>query len=361
MKLLWPWLLLFLLLIPLLIGIYIWLLRRKRKYAVRYSSLSLIREAMPKRSRWRQHVPFALLLLGLSSLVMAMARPVNEIEVPLSRTSIILALDVSRSMCATDVSPNRLAVAQEAALAFIDAQAEGTQMGVVAFAGFAEVIVPPTNDKDELKTAVSNLTTAMGTAIGSATLKSIDAIAEVNGNVAPSGVDVPPAEESALALDPTFEPDIIVLLTDGANSQGIDPLSGALAAANRNVRVYTIGFGTSEMTDMVCSSQQIGSDAFNGGFGFGGGGFGGGFGGGGGDFRRYLVIDEPTLEAIATITGGEYYRAENSDQLFEVFRNLPTHIVLQKQQTEISFIFTGLAVLLTAVAVTLSLKWNRYP
>lgn len=361
MKLIWPWLLFLLLLIPLFIGVYIWLLRRKRRYAVRYSNLALIREAIPKRARWRQHLPFVLLLLSMTSLIIAMTRPVNEIEVPLSRTSIILALDISRSMCAIDVPPNRLTVAQEAALAFIDEQAEGTQIGIVAFAGFAEVIVPPTNDKEMLKTAVANLTTSLGTAIGSATLKSIDAIAEINENVQPSGVDLSSdrsSEDALTELEARYQPDIIVLLTDGANSQGPNPLSAALSAADRNVRVYTIGFGTSEITDMVCTEQQIGTDAFSGGF----GGFGGGFGGfGSGDFRRFLVIDEPTLQAIADITGGDYFRAENADQLFEVFLNLPTQIVLQTQETEIGFIFLALGGVLTAVAFFLSLKWNRFP
>lgn len=164
---LWPWLLLLLVLVPVLIVIYIWNLRRKRKYAVRYSSLALIREALPKRSRWRQHVPFALFLLAVTSLITAMARPNAEVQVPLSRTTIILALDVSRSMCATDVEPNRLAVAQEAALAFIENQADDVRIGLVAFAGFAEIVVPPTNDKEVLQEAVRNFTTSIGTAIGS--------------------------------------------------------------------------------------------------------------------------------------------------------------------------------------------------
>ncbi len=120
MNFLWPWLLLFLLIIPLSIAAYIWMLRRRRKFAVRYSSLSLIREALPKSARWRQHLPFALFLLGLTGLILAQARPMAQIEIPLSRTTIILALDVSRSMCATDVPPNRLAVAQDAALAFVE-------------------------------------------------------------------------------------------------------------------------------------------------------------------------------------------------------------------------------------------------
>lgn len=357
MSFLWPWLLLFLILIPLLIAIYIWILRRKRKFAVRYSSLSLIREALPKRSRWRQHLPFALFIAALTFLVTAVARPVTEIEVPLSRTTIILALDVSRSMCATDVSPNRLSVAQEAALAFIEDQADETRIGIVAFAGFAEIIVPPTNDKDTLQEAVENFTTSIGTAIGSATLKSIDAIAEVNEAVAPSGFNLNPDGEEPPQELGFYQPDIIVVLTDGANSQGPFPLDAAQQAADRQVRVYTIGFGTTNPEQMVCTPEQLGSDIFSNGF---GGGFGGGPGGGG-NFRRFIVLDETTLRGMAELTGGEYYRAEDAEQLFDVFVNLPNELILQKERQEISFLFSILGAIFATLAVALSLLWHRFP
>lgn len=354
-----PLLLIALLLVPLLVAVYIWALRRRRKFAVRYSSLSLIREALPRRSRWRQHLPFALFMIGLAGLMVAMARPAAEVEVPLSRTSIILALDVSRSMCATDISPNRLVVAQEAALDFVDGQADGTQIGIVAFAGFAEVIVPPTNDKQVLKDAIINLTVSLGTAIGSATLKSIDAIAEVNTAVAPSGLFLGGDEGNAVP-EGFYQPDIIVLLTDGRNSQGPFPLDAAQQAADRGVRVYTIGFGTTNPTDMVCTRQQVGSDPF--GREFGGFGSGGGPPGGiGGNFRRFLILDEPTLQGVADITGGAYFRAENAAQLQEVFNDLPTQIVLQKEQFELSVLFLVAGGLFASLAIGLSLKWNRFP
>lgn len=360
MSLLWPWLSLLFILVPLLIAAYIWMLRRKRKFAVRYSSLSLIREALPKRSRWRQHLPFTLFMLALTSLIMAATRPVAEIQVPLSRTTIILAIDASRSMCATDISPNRLSVAQEAAIAFIEDQAPGTQIGIVAFAGLAEMIVPPTTDKEALIAGIENLTTALGTAIGSATLKSLDAIAQVNPAVAPSGVDLSEVAEAEPPADEIlYQPDIIVLLTDGANSQGPLPLDAAQKAADRHVRVYTIGFGTTNPGQMVCTQRQLGSEIFGDGGGFGGGGFGGG--GGGGGFRRFLLLDEPTLRGIAELTGGDYFQAESAEQLLDVFLNLPTHIILQKELREISVLFTALGALFAVSAVILSLRWNRFP
>jgi Ca-activated chloride channel family protein len=356
MTLLWPWFGLLLGLIPLLLAAYVWMLRRRRRFTVRYSSLSLVREAVSDWSRWRQHLPFALFLLGLTSLLIALARPSTSIEVPLNRTTIILAMDVSRSMCATDVAPNRLSVAQDAALAFIEEQPAGTQIGIVAFAGFAEIIVPPTQDKDLLRSAIRSFTTSIGTTIGSATLRSIDAIAEINPSVPPSTFDVTEEEDQLGLLEDVYQPDIIVLLTDGANSQGPDPLAAAQQAAARRVRVYTIGFGTDNPGQMICSTQQLGADVFGGGF----GGFGGG-GGGGGSFRQFLIIDEPTLQSMADITGGEYFRAENADQLLDIFLNLPSRIVLQKERLEITVVFSMLGAILVTVAIALSLIWNRFP
>lgn len=358
MSFLWPWLLLAYLLIPLLIGAYIWVLRRRRKYAVRYSSLSLIREALPRRSRWRQHVPFALFLLAVGSLITAAGRPQDEVRVPLNRTTIILALDVSRSMCATDVDPNRLAVAQEAALEFIDTYADDIRIGVVAFAGFAEIVVPPTNDRDVLHRTVENLATSFGTAIGSATLKSIDAIAEYNEDVAPSGIDLSPGvDESPPEPVTGYQPDIIVLLTDGANSRGPLPVDAAQQAADRGVRIYTIGFGTTSPQQLVCTPEQLGGDAFSDGFGGWGGGGGGGFRGGGP--RRYLMLDEPTLQEMAEVTGGEYFRAENAEQLYDVFVDLPNEVVFQTEHVEISFLFTLIGAVLLVIAIGLGVLWFR--
>ncbi len=366
MNVLWPWFLWSLLLLPLAVAGYSWILRRRRKVRVRFSSLSLIRAAQPERSRWRRHLPFALLLTACAGLMIASARPVAKVTVPLSRTSIILAIDTSRSMCATDVPPNRLTVAQEAALAFVDEQAAGTQIGIVAFAGFAQTVVPPTTDKGALQKAIRAFSTSLGTAIGSAQLKAIDAIAEVNPNVAYSGVDLgngangeaANADANALALAQLgYQPDIIVLLTDGANSGGPNPLDAAQQAADRRVRVYTIGFGTNNPGQMVCTRQQLGSDVF-------GGGFGGGFsfgGGGGGNFRQFIVIDEDTLQSIADLTGGTYFRAENADQLLKIFQDLPTQIVLQKENIELSALFAALGAFFIIAAVLLSLRWHRLP
>src|SRR5215207_583336 len=176
MSFLWAGSLLLLGLIPLIVALYIWMLRRRRRFTVRYSSLSLVREAASHQSRWRRHLPFVLFLLALASLVLALSRPVATVNVPSNKATIILAIDVSRSMCSNDIPPNRLEAAKDAAQSFIQNHQAGRQIGLVAFAGFAELIQPPTEDVELLTSAVESLTTARRTAIGSAILRALDAI-----------------------------------------------------------------------------------------------------------------------------------------------------------------------------------------
>jgi len=358
MDMLWPRFLYLLGVIPLIVAIYIWMLRRRRRFAVRYSSLSLVREAQAKPSRWRRHVPFALFLLALTSLIVALGRPVSVVSLPSSQTSVILALDVSRSMCSTDIEPSRLEAAQAAALDFIRRQKASTQIGVVAFSGFAELIQVPTSDPELLESAVESLMTGRRTGIGNGILKSLDAIAEIDPNVAPSVTRGKPGVAPVPVLKGAYVPEIIVLLTDGANNTGADPLEAAQQAADRGVRVYTIGFGTENGSSFpFCPNQYIGGEPEYGGYGggYGGGGYGGG-GGGGGGFRR--GIDEETLKAIADLTGGDYYPAESASELNEVFKELPTYLITRHEVIEISVAFAAIGALLTSMAVILSLLWN---
>ena len=349
MSWLWPGFLLLLGLIPLVVAAYIWALRRRRRFAVRYSSLSLVREALP-RAHWRRHLPFALFLLGLVSLVVALGRPVAVVSVPTNQTTIILAIDVSRSMCSTDIRPNRLAVAKDAAQSFIERQKPGTQIGVVAFAGYAELVQPPTTDPELLHDAVDSLITGARTAIGSGILKSIDAIAEVDKNVAPSVSPTSRGAKPTPVPKGAYAPDIIVLLTDGASNAGPLPLDAAQQAADRGVRVYTIGFGTPAGSEMPnCAPQLQGGEPFG----------GGGQGFGGGRFRR--GIDEVTLKRIAALTDGEYYSAESAGELVDVFNKLPTSLITRHETTEISVAFAAIGALLAALAIALSLLWHPLP
>jgi Ca-activated chloride channel family protein len=333
-------------LIPILILAYILILRRRKPYSVRFSSLSLIRSALPKQSQWKRHVPFALFLLAMSSLIMALARPTSMVTLPSSNATIILALDVSRSMCSTDIAPNRLEAAKAAALQFVERQDSNTQIGIVAFAGFAVVAQAPTTDRDLLETAITNLTTARRTAIGEGILMSLDTIASFDDSVMSpySQVEIVPVPEGQ------YVPAIIVVLTDGVSTTGIHPIEAALMAAQRGVRVYTIGFGTANNDSMMdCSfSSPYGFDQFGGPQFFGGGG--------GGQFRR--EIDELTLMQVAEMTGGEYHLAESSAELQEVFDNLPTQIFTVTETTEISVLFVIFAALMITLAIALSIVWN---
>src|SRR5262249_21058582 len=314
----WPLALIALVAAPALLAAYWWILRRRRKQAVRYPNVALLRSLSPGRTRWLRHVPVALLLLSLVALGLAAGRPRLERDVAYSRTSVILAMDVSGSMCSTDVQPNRLAVAQQSARDFVEDQPKGLRMGLVVFSGFAELTVPPTTDRKALVAAIKSLNVGHGTAIGAAMLKGIDAIAATNPQVAPVGDAA--ASGSGPAPKPSraggYVPDIVVLLTDGASNRGIEPLDAARYAVSRRVRVYTIGFGTQNPAPLACTRNQLGFDYGGGGGGFGGGGFGGG-GGGFGGFR--LGADVPTLQAVAKQTGGTYHGAKSASQLRKVF------------------------------------------
>ncbi|HEX5501261.1 MAG TPA: VWA domain-containing protein [Thermomicrobiales bacterium] len=354
MDLLWPGFLLLLLAIPASIAGYIWVLRRRRRFAVRFSSLALVREAAP-RAHWRRHLPFALFLAGLASLVLALVRPVAIVSVPTNQTTIILTIDVSRSMCSTDVVPNRLAAAESAALSFIQRQPTGTRIGIVAFSGFAEVIQAPTTDSELLQDAIRSLLAGNRTAIGSGILTSIDAVAQSDPRVAPSITATSPGIPPTPVPQGDYAPDIIVLLTDGSSNTGPAPLDAAQQAADRGLRVYTIGFGTPNGSELANCGARQGSEPF-GGPPFGRGGGGGVQFGGSGRFRR--GIDEDTLRQVAAKTGGQYYSAESAGQLQQVFDKLPTDLIVRHETTELSVAFAALGALLAATALVLSLLWH---
>lgn len=354
----WPLALAVLLTVPLVLGVYLLAMRRRRKQAVNYSSVALLRSVLPRRSRWRRHLPLGALLASLGMLGVASARPQMVQDVPTARTSIILALDVSRSMCATDVDPNRMTAAQRAARDFVEDLPSGTRLGLVVFSGYAQLAVPPTTDREVLTAAIDGLTTGRGTAIGAAMLKSLDAIAEVNAEVKPvgnasgaglPGAPAPPAQKPGTA---GFVSDIVVLLTDGANTRGITPVDAVPYAVERRVRVYTIGFGTTRPTALSCSVEQLNGDTQR----FGGGGFGGGGGG-----RSPLLADDDTLRRVAEETGGTSYKAEDAAQLRKVFAELPKDVTIQKRPREVTAPFVALGALLAAVAIGASIRWSAYP
>jgi Ca-activated chloride channel family protein len=366
MDFLWSGLLALLVVLPLLVAIYVWRLRRGRPSGVRYSSLALIRDAEPGSARLRRHLPVVLFIAALGAVIVAMARPVVILAVPTNQTTIILTIDVSGSMCSSDIPPSRLEAAEAAAAAFIKSQSSSTRIGIVAFSGFAEVVAAPTNDQTALLNALHSLATGRRTAVGDGILASIDAISEIDPSVAKSQTDSSTGTAPAPVVKGAYAPDIVVLLTDGASNAGTPPLDAAQQAADRGVRVYTIGFGTTNGGAMsaTCAPRFQGREpgaGGGGGFGGGGGGFGGGGpgGGGGGNFPR--GIDEATLKQIADLTGGTYHPASTASELDTVFQNLPTNLITKHEVTEVSFGFVGLGGLLAGLAILLGKAWRPLP
>jgi Ca-activated chloride channel family protein len=281
--------------------------------------------------------------------VAALTRPVSIVNVPAGQTTIVLALDVSRSMCSTDIPPDRLTAAKAAALTFVENQDPRTLIGLVAFSGYAEVVQPPTTDQEALAAAIRSLLTGRRTAIGSGMLKALEAVSEADETIPPpdvAGSDLPPL--SAVPAG-AYAPAIIVLLTDGASNSGPLPQDVAAQAAARGVRVYAIGFGTAQGAEFsTCGQRNRGFEPFGGG--------GSAYGFGGGYYRR--GIDEATLIEVADITGAEYYSAESANELKQVLRGLPTSTIMKHETTELTALLVLAAAILVTIALMLSLIWH---
>lgn len=324
-----PWFLLFGLLVPLLVLLYVWLLRRRRAYAVRFSSLALVRAGRP-RSAWRRHLPFALFLLAVSSMVVALGRPVSVAEEPIGEATILLALDISSSMCSTDIRPTRLAAAESAALAYVNSQGSGARIGLVAFAGFAQLIQRPTTNHADVELALRSLITSRGTAVGDGIAAALDAIETIDPSVA-----VPVTRTEGV-----YPPEIIVLLTDGVTTVGVPPLEAAQTAAERGIRIYTIGYGTAAGSDdATCGGAPLEAGAE-------------------GSAPGETGIDEATLRQVAELTGGTYYTAASASELQSVFRSLPTAFITETRQQEITVVFAAVGALLAALAMLASALWQ---
>ncbi|TMD61274.1 MAG: VWA domain-containing protein [Chloroflexi bacterium] len=335
MQFIWPTVLLSLILVPVLVGVYIWLQRRRRRYAVRYASLSLVRDAMGNAPGRRRHVPPALFLLAVAFMLVAAARPQMVVAVPAQEGTVILAIDVSGSMQATDVQPNRMEAAKSAAMAFVDKQGPAVQIGVVSFSGDASIVQTPTTDKDLVRAAIARLRPQRATAIGRGILVSLDAIF-TEDEVPPSAKYLNPGAAPATPAPtatghpnmPGFAPATIVLMTDGQNNQFPQPLAIIDEAINRGVRVYTVGLGTPQGTVLRLGGRAV-----------------------------RTALDETTLKSIAQLTDAEYFNASNANDLKKIYENLATQFVLRQEKTEITAYFTIAAALLSLAAVGLSMLW----
>lgn len=360
MQFLWPSLLWFMLLIPILVAAYILAQRRRRKYALRYSSIMIVKQAMTPGSKWRRHIPAALFFLGLAVLLFALARPQTVVIVPQDAQTIILAIDVSGSMRTRDIDPSRIEAAKAAASQFVREQGPTARIGIVAFSGTASIVQEPTTDHDQVLAAIDRLSLERSTAIGSGIIQSLNAIYgnifadTFGGDIAMSpGATVTPVPKG------THAPSTIILLTDGANVQGPSPRDAAEKAANLGVRVFTIGVGNPNSGGQ---SARPPDNQSQGGF-FGGGGQGfnnGGFSGRG--FTGRFEVDETTLKAIAETTDGEYFLATDASALAQIYQKLKGELVFVPVKAEVTNYFTAIGAAITLAAMTLSLLWfNRIP
>jgi Ca-activated chloride channel family protein len=339
MHYLWPenlWLLPVLAVLP---AVYLWLLRRRRRHALRYSSVAPLREAAG--SQWRRHVPPALLFLALAGLVFAASRPVAPVPLPWARTTILLAMDVSLSMRVSDVQPTRLAAAQEAAKLFLRDLPRDVEVGLVTFAGSTEVAQRATLDRAALVTAIDAFQMQRGTAIGSAIVR---CLAELFPD---QGIDVgemtfgartaarslddkvrPPPKQVAPVAPGSYGSAAIILLSDGRRTTGIDTLEAAKMAADRGVRIYVVGLGTADGTAHMPEGMAI-----------------------------YLQLDEPTLREVARMTGGEYHHAGTAEKLRSVYENLGSRVQMHTRETELSGLLSLASALLALAAAAVSLLW----
>lgn len=338
---LWPQYLWLMLVLPLLPAVYLWLLRRRGKSAVRYSSLGVIRAAAAPLN-WRRHIPPALLLLACSGLLFAGARPVAKVPLPWTRPSIMLAMDVSLSMRVTDVKPTRLAAAQEAAKLFLRDLPKDIEVGLVTFAGSSQVAQRATLDRATLVAAIDAFQMQMHTAVGNAIVlclaelfpdQGID-VGEMTFGSKPHGRSLddkatakPPPRQITPVAPGSYKSAAIILLTDGRRTTGIDTLEAAKMAADRGVRIYVVALGT---TGDAATPEGM---------------------------SIYMQLDEPTLREVARMTGGEYHHAGTAETLRSVYENLGSRLQVQTRETELTGLLALFSAMLALAAAGLSLLW----
>jgi Ca-activated chloride channel family protein len=327
--------------LPLLPVAYIWLLRRRRKVAVRYSSIAVVRAAATG-LHWRRHVPPALLFLALAVLLFASARPVAKVPLPGARSTVIMAIDVSLSMRVSDVKPTRLQAAQDAAKAFLQELPRGVEVGLVTFAGSSQVLQRPTLKREDLVAAIDAFQMQRGTAVGNAIVVSLaelfpdhglDVGHMTFGNNKSVGrsiddKDKPPPKQFTPVPPGSYTSAAIILLTDGRRTTGVDTLTAAKMAAERGVRVYVVGLGTAGGDVATPEGMPI-----------------------------YMQLDEPTLREVARITEGEYHHAGTAERLRSVYEKLGSRVQVDKRETELSGLLALAAALLALTGAGLSMLW----
>ena len=327
-----------LVLIPLAVVLYALAQRRRTRYAVRFTNLDLLANVVTKAPRWRRHLPPVLLLLALSSLLVGLARPQASVLVPKEEANVVLAVDTSGSMAATDVAPDRLSAAQEAAETFLDRSPKDLQVGLVAFSGMPVRILPPTDDQATIRELLGLLKANGGTAMGDALLNAVEISRPRAGEGSASArspefaeIDKTPSE----AREPEEKsPAAVVLLSDGTNTSGeTKPLEAAQKARDQDIPVYTVALGTPEGVIEE---------------------FGGGY--------KPAPPDKKTLQRIAEITGGEFFATSSAADLARVYDKLGSSLGFANEKREVTLAFVAAAFALLTASGTLSVLWfNRLP
>jgi Ca-activated chloride channel homolog len=333
MSFIWPQLLVLLLIVPVLAALYVWMQKRRQRYALQYASVSLVQQAVGRGPGIRRHIPAALYLLALTAMIVALARPQATVPVPQNTGTVVLAVDVSGSMFAEDVKPNRMEATKDAVRDFVEKQPRGIKIGVVSFSDFGALVAPPTRDRKPVIDAINRLRPQRGTNIGGGLQAALDAIYEgVDGGAAaaPGGTTpAPPPADSTTKAPPAS----IVLLSDGQSNTGPQAQVVAQEAAQAGVKVYTIGIGTPQGTILQIQGRNV--------------------------FTR---LDEEALRSVADQTDGRYFNAQDKDDLQQIYDELSRERQFEDEETEITFAVTAGAMLLSVLAGSLGLLWfNRLP
>lgn len=343
MTFIWMDMLWLLLLVPLMVAGYLYMLKRRKKAAVRYANLPMVKQAMGKGLGFRRHVPPILFLASVTLMLLAVARPAAIITLASQRATVLLAMDVSGSMRARDVAPDRLSASQLAAKEFIKGQPKDVRIGIVAFAGTAFLVQSPTTSRDDLNAAIDRFELQRGTAMGSGILVALQNIfpdeqfdlgqprmddpfgggARLGENAAANKKPKPPPVPPG-----SYPSALVIVMTDGQTTTGPDPVEAAKVAADHGVRVFTVGFGSPD-GEIV------------------------GFGG----WTMRAQLDEESLKKVADLTKGHYFRATTSEELKKIYQGLNTQLIKERRETEITAFFTAAAALLAVLAAGLSMLW----
>lgn len=335
MSFIWPLMLVFLLLVPFGVALYMAQQRRRRAAAATFGSFGLAAVAAARRPGRRRHIPPILFLIGLTVLLFALARPQMAVSLPRQEGTALLVFDVSGSMSATDLEPTRMEAAKVAARSFVERQPASVRIGVVAFSDSGLAVQAPTNDQEAVLAAIDRLAPQRGTSLGQGILSSLKVL-EADAAPPPriySNLRPTPAPSPTPLPEGVYSPAVMVLLTDGENNAAPNPLAAAQAAADRGVRIYTVGIGSPQGTTLHVNG-----------------------------FTVHTQLDERLLQGIAQLTDGAYFSAASGEDLQNIYQNIDLQFVIKPEDMEVTSLFAGLGILALLIGGVCSMLWfSRVP